>query len=173
LYVPRPLYGYPVPPAIYAPRPASILVIPDRAYAYPDAAFSADAYAASPPPRPPSPPPSRPTPAAGLQPIYFDLDQSVIRPDAAETLKKSLEWFKQNPGRKVRIQGNCDPRATGEYNLALGRRRAEATKKYLVGLGVDGTLLETVSYGKGRPSCEAKDESCWEKERRVDFEPVR
>jgi peptidoglycan-associated lipoprotein len=72
----------------------------------------------------------------------------------------------------VRIQGNCDPRATGEYNLALGQRRAEATKQYLVVLGVDRTRLETISYGKGRPSCGAKDETCWAKERRVNFEPV-
>ena len=70
------------------------------------------------------------------------------------------------------IQGNCDPRASGEYNLVLGQSRADATKKYLVGLGVDAALLKTVSYGNERPSCEEKDESCWAKERRVDFQPT-
>jgi peptidoglycan-associated lipoprotein len=82
---------------------------------------------------------------AVLQPIYFDLNKSVIRPDAAQTLKTNLEWFSQNRDRKVRIQGNCDPRATEKYNSALGQRRADATKKYLVGLGVNAGLLETMS----------------------------
>ena len=131
-----------------------------------------------PPPRyrsgPPAPalPPPKPTQAAVLQPIYFDLNKSVIRPDAAETLKTNLEWFRQNPRRKVMIQGNCDPRATEKYNRALGQRRAEATKEYLVGLGVGARLLETVSHGKDRPSCKEKGESCWAKDRRVDFEPA-
>ena len=70
------------------------------------------------------------------------------------------------------IQGNCDPRATEQYNLALGRKRADATKNYLVGLGVDAELLETVSYGEDRPSCQENDESCWAQERRVDFKPM-
>jgi len=128
------------------------------------------------PPPPPYQPPPRvmvvPPPPAVLQPIYFDLNKSVIRPDAAETLKRNLQWFRQNPDRKVRIQGNCDPRATENYNRALGQRRADAAKEYLVGLGVNARLLETISHGKDRPSCEAKDESCWAKERRVDFEPM-
>jgi peptidoglycan-associated lipoprotein len=114
----------------------------------------------------------QPAPAAVLQPIYFDLNKSVIRPDAEETLKANLEWFKQNSDKKVSIQGNCDPRASRKYNHALGLRRANAAKKYLVGLGVDVALLETVSYGKDRPSCQEKNESCWAKERRVDFEPA-
>ncbi len=167
-YYGSPVYVYPVPPRIYAPPP--VVVIPDEAYAYPE----------PPPPEPPhapAPPPHRPSlpsraPAAALEPIYFDLDQSVIRHDAAKTLEKNLEWFRQNPGRMVSIQGNCDPRATSPYNLALGQRRAEATKKYLVSLGVDGTLLETKSHGKESPICGAGDESCWSKERRVDFEPM-
>jgi len=122
-------------------------------------------------PRPAAPSP-RPISAPVLQPIYFDLNKSVIKSDAAETLKRNLEWFRQNPGKKVRIQGNCDPRATEKYNRALGQRRAEATKDYLVGLGVNARLLETISHGKDRPSCEAKDESCWARDRRVDFEPM-
>lgn len=158
-YAPGPVYVYP-PSVIYTPPPP-IIIVPNRAYAYPDP---------PPPPRPsPSPPPS---PAAVLQPVYFDLNKSDIRPDAAKVLRQNLMWFKQNPGRRVSIQGNCDPRATEQYNAALGKRRAEATKEYLVRLGVDGALLETVSYGKGRSTCKGKDESCWAKERRVDFVPV-
>jgi len=139
-------YGPPPPRVVVVPPPPRVIVVP--------------------------PPPPPPRPAALLKPIYFDLNKSVIRPDAAETLKRDLEWFRQNQGRKVMIQGNCDPRATESYNLALGQRRAEAAKQYLVGLGVDSRLLETVSHGKDRPSCEAKDESCWAKERRVDFQPM-
>ena len=125
-------------------------------------------------PTPPAParPSPKPAPAAVLQPIYFDLNKSVIRPDAAETLKRNLQWFRQHPDRKVKIQGNCDPRATESYNRALGQRRADAAKEYPVGLGVNARLLETMSYGKDRPSCEANDEPCWARERRVDFEPV-
>jgi peptidoglycan-associated lipoprotein len=129
-------------------------------------------YRPGPPVPAPASPPPKSTRAAVLQPIYFDLNKSVIRPDAAETLKKNLEWFAQNPGKKVRIQGNCDPRATENYNRDLGQRRADATKEYLVGLGVDAGLLEKISYGKDRPSCKAQDEPCWAKERRVDFEPM-
>jgi peptidoglycan-associated lipoprotein len=128
-----------------------------------------------PPPAPapaPAPVPPPPGPAAVLQPIYFDLNKSVITPDAAETLKANLEWFRQNPDKKVRIEGNCDPRATKKYNHALGQRRADATKKYLAGLGVKAGLLETVSYGKDKPSCKTEDAACWAKERRVDFEPM-
>ena len=135
-------------------------------------------------PYPPPPPPGAarpnqayaspkpPPPAAVLHPIYFDLNKSDIKPDAAAALRKNLEWFRQNPGRKVSIEGNCDSRATEKYNLALGQSRADAAKQYLVGLGVDAALLETFSWGKDRSSCEKNDESCWAKERRVDFKPM-
>jgi peptidoglycan-associated lipoprotein len=120
--------------------------------------------------QPPPSPPSRPT---VLQPIYFDLNKSDIRPEAAKTLNENLRWFRWSPGRKVSIQGNCDPRATEKYNLALGKRRADAVKKYLVRHGVDAALLHTLSHGKDRPRCKESDESCWSRERRVDFEPIR
>jgi len=141
----------------------------------------AQAYGPPPPPVPtkqsqalvyPKSSPPQPTLTAVLQPIYFDLNKSDIRSDSARTLKKNLEWFRQNPGRRVSIQGNCDPRATEKYNLALGRKRADAAKGYLVGLGVDAELLETFSYGEDRPSCEENDESCWAQERRADFKPI-
>jgi peptidoglycan-associated lipoprotein len=138
----------------YPPPPPPGAISPNQAYASP------------------KPPPPQPTPATVLQPIYFDLNKSDIRSDAARTLKNNLEWFKQNPGRKVSIEGNCDPRATEMYNLALGKKRADAAKKYLVSLGVDEALLEAFSYGKDRPSCKENDESCWAQERRVDFKPI-
>jgi len=145
-------------------------VVSRRARAYapppPPAIGPSQAYAS---PRPPPPPPAA---AAILQPIYFDLNKSDIRPDAADTLRKNIEWFRRNPGRRVSIEGNCDPRATEMYNLALGKKRAEAARDYLVSLGVDKALLETFSYGKDRARCKERDESCWAQERRVDFKPI-
>ena len=109
---------------------------------------------------------------AALHSIYFDLNESELRFDAAKNLRRNLEWFRQHPGKKVSIVGNCDPRATGRYNLALGQRRAEATKRQLVALGVDASRLEVISYGETRPTCLEQDESCWARERRVDFVPL-
>lgn len=160
-YIPGPVFVYPPPPVIYAPPPA--IIVPNQTYAYPE-----------PPPPPPAPqpaPPRQPAPAATLQPIYFDLNKSNIRADAEKTLRQNLEWFRQNPGRKVTIQGNCDPRATDQYNISLGRRRAEAARQYLISLGIDAKLLDVVSFGKEMSTCKGKDESCWAKERRVDFIP--
>jgi len=174
---PRAAY-YPYGPTYYYSPPGPYYYYPGPYYAYPSYPYYARPAPYPPPPppavRPPAlpPPAAQPAPAAVLRPIYFDLNKSILRPDAEKTLRENLEWFRQNPGKKVTIQGNCDPRASGEYNLALGQRRAEATKKYLVGLGVDAALLQTVSYGNDRPSCEEKDESCWTKERRVDFHPM-
>ena len=162
-YIPGPVYVYPPPPVIYAPLPPAIIV-PNQAYAYPD-----------PPPPPPVPqpaPPPQPAPAATLQPIYFDLNKSNIRADAEKTLRQNLEWFRQNPGRKVTIQGNCDPRATEQYNISLGKRRAEAARQYLISLGIDAKLLDVVSFGKEMSTCKGRDEPCWAKERRVDFIPA-
>lgn len=181
----------PAPPVYYR-YGATYYYYPRRYYYYSSPSYASPSYPiyARPAPLPPPPPPSsgpsprtpappspgqseQPAPAVLLRPIYFDLDKSVITAEAEKTLRENLEWFRQNPGRKVMIQGNCDPRAPGEYNLVLGQRRADAAKKYLAGLGVDAALLATVSYGNERPSCEAKDESCWTKERRVDFQPMR
>jgi len=121
-----------------------------------------------------------PVPAAAAAPamvmvndINFDFDKYNIRPGDAEILKKNSEWFKTNPGKKVKIEGNCDERGTVEYNLVLGQKRADSTKNYLAGLGVDGSLLETVSYGKERPLCTEHNEDCWARNRRAHFEPVQ
>lgn len=137
---------------------------PSRTYTYTTYSYAAaPAYRAS--------PQAKQTHAA-LRSIYFDLNESEIRFEAAKTLRRNLEWFRQHPGKRVSIVGNCDPRATGQYNLALGQRRAEATKRQLVALGVDAARLETISYGESRPTCREQDESCWARERRVDFMPA-
>jgi len=123
------------------------------------------------PPAPPPPPP--PMAAPGLNNIYFDFDRYNIRPGDAEILKKNLDWFKANSMTKVRIEGNCDERGTVEYNLALGQKRADAAKNYLTGLGVDGSKLDTISYGKERPVCTEHNEGCWAQNRRDAFVPVQ
>ena len=110
-------------------------------------------------------------PASALADIYFDLDKYNIRADDAEILKKDAEWLKANPGQ-ARIEGNCDERGTIEYNLALGQRRADSTKNYLVTLGVDKSRLETISYGKERPVDPGHNEAAWAKNRRAHFAPL-
>ena len=129
---------------------------------------------APPPPAPVAPPPPAPVAAVpALQMVNFDFDKYNIRPGDAEILKKNVDWFKANPGTKVRVEGNCDERGTVEYNLALGQKRADAAKNYLVGLGVDANALQTISYGKERPLCTEKNENCWAKNRNAQFVPIK
>ena len=98
--------------------------------------------------------------SAGHQ-VYFDYDQYTLRSDAQATLAKQAAWLQEYPDTRIKLAGNCDERGTREYNLALGARRAEAARAYLVSLGVDGSRITTVSYGKERPSCTQSNESCW------------
>ncbi len=121
---------------------------------------------------PVTPPPSAPESAVALKDINFDFDKYNIRPADGEILKGNVEWFKTNTGKKVKIEGNCDERGTVEYNLVLGQKRADSAKNYLVNLGVDGKLLDTISYGKERPVCAEKSEACWAKNRRAHFAPL-
>lgn len=109
------------------------------------------------------------TKAPQLNDIFFDFDKYSIRPGDAEILKQNLDWFMANKGKRVRIEGHCDERGTVEYNLVLGQKRADATKNYLVNLGVDEKLLETVSYGKERPFDQGHNEEAWAKNRRAHF----
>jgi peptidoglycan-associated lipoprotein len=108
-----------------------------------------------------------------LSDIHFDFDRYNIRPGDADILRKNADWFKNNSATKVRIEGNCDERGTIEYNLALGQRRADAAKNYLVGLGVEGSRLDTISYGKERPLCKEHNEACWAQNRRDAFVPLK
>ena len=92
-----------------------------------------------------------PAPAAAmLQMINFDFDKYNVRPGDAEILKKNLDWFKANPGTKVRVEGNCDERGTVEYNLALGQKRADSAKNYLAGLGVDAKSARDDQLRQGK-----------------------
>jgi peptidoglycan-associated lipoprotein len=104
--------------------------------------------------------------SAGLKPIYFDFDRSVIRDDAKAVMKANADYLKANPKVKIRIEGSCDERGTIEYNQALGQRRAASAKKYLQDLGISVKRITLLSYGKEKPVCTEATEDCWQKNRR-------
>jgi peptidoglycan-associated lipoprotein len=93
--------------------------------------------------------------------VYFDYDQYTVRADAAPVLDAQAAWLRRYPGVHVRIEGNCDERGTREYNFALGGRRANSVREYLMAHGVDGGRIETVSYGKERPIDSGENEEAW------------
>ena len=97
--------------------------------------------------------------------IYFDTDQYDIRSDAQPTLSAQAQWLNRYPAVKVRIEGNADERGTREYNLALGARRANAVREFLVAQGVSGARIETLSYGKEKPIDGGSGEEAWAKNR--------
>ena len=101
--------------------------------------------------------------------VYFDFDKYDLRSDARETLSANAEWLKSNSGIQIQIGGHCDARGTEEYNLALGERRANAVKSYLVSLGVDEARLFTISYGEEVPAESGSNEEAWAKNRRAEF----
>ncbi|WAC07067.1 MAG: peptidoglycan-associated lipoprotein Pal [Thermodesulfobacteriota bacterium] len=117
-------------------------------------------------------PPPVTEPAVSLDPIYFDFDKSNLKPDATATLGKNADWLSKNSTAKIRIEGNCDERGTIEYNVALGERRANIAKQYLIKLGVTADRLSTISYGKEKPLCTEHNDACWSKNRRDDFKVV-
>ncbi len=109
------------------------------------------------------------TNSGDLQIAYFDFDSYKINGSARGALKANADWLKSNPNATVQIEGHCDERGTTEYNLALGERRANAAKNYMIRLGVDKGRLSTISYGKERPADPGHDESAWGKNRRAAF----
>jgi len=100
---------------------------------------------------------------------YFDYDSAEIRPDARTALQKTADFLKGYPNTHVAIEGHCDERGSTEYNLALGQRRANAVKQYLVSLGVNGDTLTTTSWGKEKPFCTQSTEECYAQNRRGHF----
>ena len=102
-----------------------------------------------------------------LKDIYFEFDKYDIRPKDEEVLKENAAWLKKNPNAKIQIEGHCDERGTVEYNLALGERRANYTKKYLISLGIAPDRISTISYGKERPLDPGHNEEAWAKSRRA------
>ena len=98
--------------------------------------------------------------------VFFDYDKSDLRADARAQVEKWAQWLKKYPQNTVTIEGHCDERGSVAYNLGLGDRRANATKDFLVALGVSGDRIKTISYGKERPFCTEHDEACWQQNRR-------
>jgi peptidoglycan-associated lipoprotein len=146
--------------------------------------------APAPPPPPPPPPPPTPAPAPRplteeqifaqksleqlnaehpLEDVFFDLDRADLREDSRAPLQKDADWIKKWASTTVSIEGHCDSRGSAEYNLALGTRRANAVKEYLVSLGIPATRVSVISKGKEQPFCHEDNESCWQQNRRGHF----
>jgi peptidoglycan-associated lipoprotein len=102
-----------------------------------------------------------------LKDIHFDFDRYEIRPGDEEILRENAAMLKKNPEMKIQIEGHCDERGTEEYNLALGERRANQTKKYLISLGIASNRISTISYGEERPLDKGHNEEAWAKNRRA------
>jgi peptidoglycan-associated lipoprotein len=128
---------------------------------------------AAPAPKPapaPAPAPAKlEVPAFMTERIFFDFDKSVLKLESQALLKKKADWLKANPAAKMLIEGNTDERGTAEYNLALGERRAESAKKFLVDLGIDAKRISTISYGEERPLDPRRNEEAWAKNRNDGF----
>jgi peptidoglycan-associated lipoprotein len=114
-------------------------------------------------------PPKAPDMMVMQEDIYFAFDKSTLSPAAQENLLRKAEWLRENPDATVTIEGNCDERGTNEYNLALGDRRAESAKAFLVDLGIDAARITTISYGEERPVDPRHNEEAWAKNRRDHF----
>ncbi|CAN5734635.1 hypothetical protein BH10PSE6_BH10PSE6_46780 [soil metagenome] len=97
--------------------------------------------------------------------VYFDTDMSSVREDGRNTLAKQAEWLKRYTNFPITIEGKCDERGTREYNLALGERRANAARQYLVAQGIPAQRIKTISYGKERPEAVGSDEGAWARNR--------
>ena len=146
------------------------------------------------PATPPTPPPPPPPPVAPPAPsplteeqifaqksleqlnaerplgdVFFDLDEATIREDARGPLQKNADWMRRWASTRVQVEGHCDERGTAEYNLALGERRANAVKQYLVSLGIPADRIGVVSKGKEAPFCSESNESCSQQNRRGHF----
>jgi len=101
--------------------------------------------------------------------VYFIFDSSSLSAEAQGVLREKADWLKQNPNQAIAIEGHCDERGTNEYNLALGERRAESAKAFLLDLGIEASRLPTTSYGEERPIDTGHDEGAWAKNRRAHF----
>lgn len=105
--------------------------------------------------------------------IFFEFDSYDLTADSKAVLERKAAWLKANPQYRLRIEGHCDERGTNEYNLALGDRRANAAKNYLVYLGIDPSRISTISYGEERPLDPGHNEEAYRKNRRAEFKLVK
>ncbi len=107
-----------------------------------------------------------------LQTVYFDYDQSEIRPDQRAKLQANAQYLRENTHFRLLIAGHADERGTREYNMALGERRASATMQYLVSLGIPRDRIEIISYGEEQPAAQGSTESAWAQNRRAQFQAI-
>lgn len=105
-----------------------------------------------------------------VAPVHFSFDQSDLGAEALATLEAKVPILAASPAVHIRISGHADERGSDEYNLALGQRRASATKRFLTDRGIDAARVEIVSLGEEQPACTGSDESCWAQNRRAEFE---
>ena len=98
--------------------------------------------------------------------VFFDFDKSTLRPNGRTTIERWAGWLKTYPANKIIVEGHADERGTREYNLALGERRANASREYLISLGIDPNRVRTISFGKERPAIPASNENAWAQNRR-------
>ncbi|MCC6242874.1 MAG: OmpA family protein [Gemmatimonadaceae bacterium] len=110
--------------------------------------------------------------ASLLATIYFEYDADDLRDDARATLDEKLKVLNANPQLRLRISGHCDDRGSDEYNIALGRRRAETAKRYLTDRGIDASRIETTTFGRERPEVPGSGEEAWSRNRRDAFEII-
>jgi len=101
--------------------------------------------------------------------VYFVFDSSRLDDPALSILDANAAWLNVHPGTLITVEGNCDQRGTREYNLALGQRRADTVKDYLVKRGVSSSRIKTVSFGKERPACKGTGKACWAQNRHADI----
>lgn len=108
--------------------------------------------------------------ASLLEKILFEYDADALSDAARANLDAKIRILNANPNVKIRINGHCDERGSDEYNIALGRRRAEAAKRYLGDRGIDGSRVETTTFGRERPAAQGSSEEAWAQNRRDEFE---
>jgi len=123
----------------------------------------------TPPPPPPAPTQDDSATRMTLTDAFFDFDAASLRDDAKNALENNAKWMEKNAGVNVIVEGHCDERGSVEYNLALGERRANAAKDYLVSYGIKSGRMTTISYGKERPFDPGHDENAWSQNRRAHF----
>jgi peptidoglycan-associated lipoprotein len=108
-------------------------------------------------------------PGAALQDVYYEFDSVDLKADAEAILKKNADWMNANPSARVEVEGHCDDVGSAEYNLALGAKRAQTARDFLLKQGIAPERLVTISYGKEAPACFEPDEECRVKNRRARF----
>lgn len=108
-------------------------------------------------------------PGAALKDIYYEFDSTDLAADAQEILKQNAEWLKAHPTSRVEIEGHCDDIGSNDYNLALGAKRAQIAKDFLISQNISSDRLVTISYGKEAPACFEPNEECRVKNRRARF----